>query len=346
MINLIKPKKLIRGDKIATVSLSWGGAGDEAIKERYFIGKKRLEDIFGLKVIEMEHTLKGSEYVYNHPKERAKDLMDAFLDKEVKAIISCIGGEDTIRLLPYIDFEVIKNNPKIFMGYSDTTVNHYMCYKAGLSSFYGPAILTDFAENVEMSEYTINSIMKTLFSDAVIGDIAQSKEWTSEYLTWDDINNNNIKRTFKENTGYELLQGKETVRGHLIGGCLEVLEMIKGTELFPKLEDFNGAILFFETSEETPKPEYIRWWLRNYGTSGILNRINGIVFGKPKGEVCYEEYKEEILKVLKEYNREDMPVLYNLSFGHCEPKFLIPYGAMAEINCEEISFSILESGCN
>lgn len=345
MINLIKPKKLKAGDKIATVSLSWGGAGDEAIKERYFIGKKRLEDIFRLKVIEMEHTLKGSEYLYNHPKERAKDLMDAFLDKEVKAIISCIGGEDTIRLLPYIDFEVIKNNPKIFMGYSDTTVNHYMCYKAGLSSFYGPAILTDFAENVEMSEYTVDSIMKTLFSDDVIGDIDQSKEWTAEHLTWDDINNNNIKRTFKENTDYELLQGKETVIGHLIGGCLEVLEMIKGTELFPNLEDFDKAILFFETSEETPKPEYIRWWLRNYGASGILDRVNGIIFGKPKGEVFYEEYKEEILKVLKEYNREDMPVLYNLSFGHCEPKFLIPYGAMAEINCEDISFSILESGC-
>lgn len=345
MINLIKPKKLKAGDKIATVSLSWGGAGDEAIKKRYFIGKKRLEDIFGLEVIEMEHTLKGSEYVYNHPKERAKDLMDAFLDKEVKAIISCIGGEDTIRLLSYIDFEVIKNNPKIFMGYSDTTVNHYMCYKAGLSSFYGPAILTDFAENVEMSEYTVDSIMKTLFSDDVIGDIAQSKEWTAEHLTWDDINNNNIKRTFKENTGYELLQGKETVRGNLMGGCLEVMEMIKGTELFPKLEDFDNAILFFETSEETPKPEYIRWWLRNYGALGILDRVNGIIFGKPKGEVYYEEYKEEILKVLKEYNREDMPVLYNLSFGHCEPKFLIPYGAMAEINCEDISFSILESGC-
>lgn len=345
MINLIKPKKLKAGDKIATVSLSWGGAGDEAIKKRYFIGKKRLEDIFGLEVIEMEHTLKGSEYVYNHPKERAKDLMDAFLDKEVKAIISCIGGEDTIRLLPYIDFEVIKNNPKIFMGYSDTTVNHYMCYKAGLSSFYGPAILTDFAENVEMSEYTVESIMKTLFSDDVIGDIAQSKEWTAEHLTWDDINNNNIKRTFKENTGYELLQGKETVRGNLMGGCLEVMEMIKGTELFPKLEDFDNAILFFETSEETPKPEYIRWWLRNYGALGILDRVNGIIFGKPKGEVYYEEYKEEILKVLKEYNREDMPVLYNLSFGHCEPKFLIPYGAMAEINCEDILFSILESGC-
>lgn len=344
MIDLIKPKKLKKGDKVATVSLSWGGAGDEAIKEIYFIGKERLEKIFGLKVIEMEHTLKGSEYVYNHPKERAKDLMDAFLDKEVKAIISCIGGDDTIRLLPYIDFEVIKNNPKIFMGYSDTTVNHYMCYKAGLSSFYGPAILTDFAENVEMSNYTVDFIMKTLFSDNIIGDIPQSKEWTSESLSWQDNSNNKIKRTFKENTSYELLQGNKVTRGKLIGGCLEVLEMIKGTDLFPKVEDFNNAILFLETSEETPKPEYINWWLRNYGASGILNRINGIIFGKPKGEVFYEEYKDEILKVLKEYDREDMLVLYNASFGHCEPKFIIPYGAMAEIDSEKKTFKILESG--
>jgi muramoyltetrapeptide carboxypeptidase LdcA involved in peptidoglycan recycling len=136
---LIKPPKLNVGDKIATVSLSWGGAGDKLW--RYEIGKKRLKEVFGLEVIEMPNTLKSSEFIYLHPEKRAEDLMNAFRDPTIKGIISCIGGSDSVRLLPYIDFEVIKSNSKIFIGYSDTTIAHFMCYKAGISSFYGPAVL-------------------------------------------------------------------------------------------------------------------------------------------------------------------------------------------------------------
>ena len=151
---MIKPVKLKKGNKIAIVSLSWGGAGDKDIKYRYEIGKKRLEELFGLEVVEMRNSLKGSKYLDEHPEARAEDMMDAFKDNEIKAIFSNIGGDDTLRLLPYIDFDVIKNNTKIFMGYSDTTINHFMCYKAGLISYYGPSILAEFAENVEMHDYT------------------------------------------------------------------------------------------------------------------------------------------------------------------------------------------------
>lgn len=89
----------------------------------------------------MPNALKGSDFVLEHPELRAKDLMDAFKDDSIKAIICAIGGNDTYKLLPYIDYEVIRNNPKIFMGYSDTTVNHLMMNKAGLVSFYGPTIM-------------------------------------------------------------------------------------------------------------------------------------------------------------------------------------------------------------
>lgn len=145
MPSLIKPPRLRPGDIVATVSLSWGGAGDENILWRYQQGKARLETRFGLRVVEMPHTLAGTAYAYEHPQERAADLMQAFTDPCIQAIFCCIGGEETIRLLPYIDFAVIRRHPKIFMGYSDTTVNHLMCWKAGLSSFYGPAVLSDFA---------------------------------------------------------------------------------------------------------------------------------------------------------------------------------------------------------
>lgn len=229
-MKLTKPKALNIGDNVATVSLSWGGAGDKDILWRYNLGKERLEKDFGLNVIEMDYTLKGSQFIYENPKKRAEDLMNAFKDKSIKAIFSCIGGDESIRILPYIDFKVIKENPKIFMGYSDTTITHLICLKAGLSSFYGPSILGEFAENVKMHEYTFNWIDKALFKNDTIGKIYSSDKWTSEYIPWIETNKY-TQRKMNENNGYELLQGQGIVTGNLIGGCIEVLEMAKGTDI-------------------------------------------------------------------------------------------------------------------
>lgn len=340
---LIKPTKLQPGDCIATVSPSWGGAGESSLRWRYEQGVKRLEEVFGLKVLPMPNSMKGGEYLYKNPRARAEDLMTAFKDENIKGIIANIGGEDSIRLLPYIDFEIIRQNPKIFMGYSDVTISHLFCHKAGISSFYGPAILTDFAENVAMDPYTIEMVYRTLFSDEVIGEIQPANEWTSERLEWIEENKNR-RRTTQKNFGYEVIQGSGAAQGHLIGGCIEVLEFAKGTELWPEKKYWENSILFFETSEEKPEPNHLVYWLRNYAAQGILHKTNGIIFGKPKDEKYYVDYKEAIQKVMKEYDLEDLPILYNLNFGHTEPKFILPYGAMAEINCEKGTFAILDSG--
>lgn len=338
--DMIKPKMLKPGDCIATVSLSWGGAGDEEILWRYQVGKKRLESEYGLKVIEMEHTLKGSEFVYNHPELRAKDLMDAFRNPEIKGIFSCIGGDDSIRLLPYIDFEVIRNNPKIFIGYSDSTVTHLMCYKAGLISYYGPSILAEFAENIKIFEYTDESIRKTLFNPTVIGEIKPSTTWTSERIKWLEVNKD-LQKTMVPHNRYELLQGNGIVHGKLFGGCIEVLEFAKGTELWPELNE--DTILFFETSEEMPHSDQLLYWLRNYAITGVLTCAKAILFGKPCEEKYKDEYREVIKKVVKEFNIE-CPIMLDMCFGHNEPMHVIPYGVLAEVNCENKTFSILESG--
>lgn len=342
MKKLKKPKRLKPGDKVALVSLSWGGAGDKDIQWRYKQGKERLQQVFGLEVIEMKHTLAGTEYIYNHPEKRAEDLMNAFQDNSIKGVIACIGGIESIRMLPYIDFDIISKNPKIFMGYSDTTTTHLFCYKAGISSVYGPTLLVDFAENVFMNPYTVEHIEKTLFKAEVIGEIKPSLEWTSEYLPWEE-KNKFIQRKYKLNQGYELLQGKGIVRGHLIGGCFEVFDMLRGTEIFPKLEDFDDSILFLETSEVKSPTWLIETGLRIYGINGILERVKGIIWGKPHDEEYYDEYKDVIKKVMKEFDKEDLPILCNMSFGHTEPKICLPYGALSEIDCYKKSFSILES---
>ena len=186
-------------------------------------------------------------------------------------------------------------------------------------------------------------VNRTLFSNETIGEIQPAGSWTSERLEWIETNKH-TRRTMNQNTGYELLQGSGTVQGRLIGGCIEVLEFAKGTQIWPEEECWNHSILFFETSEEKPEPSFIRYWLRNYAAQGILQKANGLIFGKPKDETYYEEYKVEILKVMKEYDLEHLPILYNLNFGHTEPTCILPYGAVAEIDCERKTFSILESG--
>ncbi|WP_343530632.1 S66 peptidase family protein [Pedobacter sp.] len=341
MVKLITPKALTNGDKVASISLSWGAAGD--LPHRYAKGKERLEHIFGLKVVETKHALKPASWIYENPQARAEDLMAAFADSSVKAIISNIGGEDSIRILKYVDIEVIRNNPKIFLGFSDSTITHFLCLKAGLGSFYGTSLLVGFAENVEMHPYQIEDIKRTFFSPAAIGNIAPNKGgWTSEFLDWFDISLQDTKRKMNVGEGWRFVRGNSIVRGHLMGGCMEVMEMLKGTAYWPDLELWKDCILFFETSEDQPKPALIRYWLRNYAALGILKHASGIIFGRPYDNCHAEAYEKELLKVLDEEGLFDIPVITLMDFGHTCPVFTIPYGRMAEINCLAKTFSVLE----
>ena len=341
---MIKPKRLKRGDRIAVVSLSWGGLGDACFLHRYDIARERLEKEFGLRVVCMPHALKGSEFVAAHPELRAKDLMDAFLDPAIAGIFCAIGGDDTIRLLPYMDFSIIRDNPKIFMGYSDSTINHFMMYKAGLVSFYGPSVLTEFAENVKMHEYTIRSIKNILFSPSNRMKILPSPQWTSDYLDWANSGNQKIQRTLhSDKRGFEILQGKGIATGQLLGGCLGVFKMMIGTDIWLKPEEWNGKILFLETGEDYPSPNEVCYFLRNLVAQGIIHKLNGIVVGKPLDERYYEEYKGVYLKVVgEEAYRSDLPILFNMNCGHTAPTCVLPFGVKVQIDCDRKEFSIVE----
>ncbi len=340
---MIKPERLRKGDKVAIVSLSSGMLGEKEFIHKYYLGKQRLEEKFGLEVVTMPNTLKGIEYLREHPEKRAEDLMAAFKDKSIKAIICAIGGEETIRILPYIDYDVIKNNPKIFSGFSDTTANHLMLYKTGLISYYGPCLLCDFAEYVDMYDYTEKAIRDLWFNPQEKYEIKKCEYWTNEHISWCEENINKAKKRIKDEKGYEVVQGKGKVTGKLLGGCLDAFPIYVGTEIWPSLEEWKDKILFFETSEEMPEPDYIYFYLLNLGAQGIFNVAKGIIVGKPKEEKYYEEYKEVYRKALKEFNREDMPVLYNVNFGHSSPIGIIPYGIECELDVNNKKITLLES---
>ncbi|MFA6280826.1 MAG: S66 peptidase family protein [Bdellovibrionales bacterium] len=345
-MKLIKPTKLQAGDKVAAITLSWGGAA--TFPDRYALGKKRLEENFGVQVVLTRHALREAAWIAANPKARADDLMEAFADPQVKAIFSIIGGEDSIRLLPYVDLNVIARHPKIFMGMSDTTVTHFMCLKAGLSSFYGPSILADMDENVEAFPYMLDSVRRTLFTSEPLGEIAPSDEWTGEMLPWQVPENAKIKRKRHKPLGYQVLQGSGVVRGPLIGGCIEVLDWLRGTAVWPVPQQWEGAILFLETSEENPTLNQFTRMVRCFAAMGILNCVNGILLGRPMVDpdpALMTQYDVALQKVVRdECGLADLPIMTQLDFGHSAPQMVLPYGAEAEIDCERKAFSILESG--
>ena len=343
---MIKPPKLQRGDKVATVSLSWGGPG--TIPQRYQTGKQQLQDELELQVVEMPHTLADPEWISRNPEARAEDLMLAFSNPEIKGVISTIGGDDSIRILPFLDLEVVRNNPKVFLGYSDTTITHLACFQAGLVSFYGPAIMSGFAENGGLFPYLVDSVYQTLFSSKTIGIISPNIDgWTVERLEWADPDNQTIKRKLNPSTGWRYLQGKGIQRGHLIGGCFEVLDWLRGTHFWPTPDQWEKAILFLETSEGAPSPEMVKFGLSTFASSGVLEKLSGILFGRPGGQVPPEkffEYDQVLLKVVRdEAGLDELPIITNMDFGHTDPMMTLPYGVQAEIDCDQQQFRIIEN---
>jgi muramoyltetrapeptide carboxypeptidase LdcA involved in peptidoglycan recycling len=342
---MLKPRKLHPGDKVATVSLSWGGPGE--VPHRYQAGKQQLQDEFGITVVEMPHTLAPADWVLRHPQARADDLMQAFADPSIKGIVSTIGGDDSIRILPYLDLDVIRANPKVFMGFSDTVITHMACFKAGLGSFYGPSILAGFGENCGLFPYMVDSVRRTLFSSQPVGVIEPNTGgWTAQALRWTPENQQR-RRKLHRSKGWKWLQGSGIRRGHLLGGCFEVLDWLRGTPFFPPPAAWDGAIMFLESSEEGPPASMLGYTLRSFAAMGILGNLSAILLGRPGGDVPLRQFADYV-KVLQEVVAEeqgltDLPLVTHMDFGHTDPVFVLPYGVQAEVDCDAQRFTITES---
>lgn len=304
---------------------------------------------FGLVVVETPHALREPDWLRRNPQARADDLMGAFADPAIRGIISTIGGDESIRLLPFLDPAVIRANPKVFLGYSDTTVAHLACFSAGLCSFYGPAIMAGFAENGGMFSYMTEAVRQTLFSAKPPGLIAPNRDgWTVERLEWADPANQARARSREPSTPWRFISGRSPATGRLVGGCLEVLAWLRGTTVWPTEDAFRGAILFIETSEEGAPPHFVTRELRTLAAMGILQRLSGLLVGRPGGGVPvhrFDEYDRAVLEVVHdEAGLHDLAVVTQMDFGHTDPMFVLPYGVLARVDPAAQTFEILESG--
>lgn len=342
-------RKLRKGDKVAIVSLSSGMLGEEFCSHNIEIGVKRLKE-YGLEPVFMPNALKGIEYLKEHPEARAEDLKRAFQDESIAGIICAIGGDDTYRLLPYLmddsEFiDVVKRNPKLFTGFSDTTINHLMLYKLGLSTYYGPNFICDLGEIAnEMLPYSKKAFESYLEGNN-FDEIISSEIWYEEREDFSRAAIGTERIAHMEKHGFELLQGSELFQGRLLGGCLESLyDMLTKARyddeksicekygIFPSKEEWKGKILFIETCEEKPVPEFFEKEVIALKDKGVFDVINGVLVGKPQDEIYYEEYKAILKKVI---NNEQLPIVYNVNFGHSTPRCTLPYGAMARVDMKQ-----------
>lgn len=234
------------------------------------------------------------------------------------------------------------------MGFSDSTVTHFMCLKAGIASIYGPAVLTSFAENVAMHEYTIQGLKKTLFQVDPIGVIPECADgWTSEFLDWKNLENQKTRRQLQPRyTRRYIGQVDKAVQGRLIGGCVEVLQWLMGTDIWPSIEIWSNTVLFLETSEEGVSPLYVKRFLRSLAAQNILQSVVGILFGRPGGHENaekFEDYEQTFLDIYREYNIPLVPIVCGMDFGHSDPVWPLPFGCLTEINPPARTVSILEA---
>lgn len=354
---MLKPKALKKGDKVAIVSLSSGILGEEYARHQLELGIERLKS-FGLEPVIMPNALKGIDALNKHPQWRADDLKMAFNDSAVKGIICAIGGDDTYRLLPYLmeDEQFLHNvqtYPKLFTGFSDTTINHLMFHRLGMVSFYGPNFLNDLAElGDEMLPYSEISF-SGFFEGKELYTVPESNWWYEEREDFSVKSLGTERIRHAEERGVEVLQGTGRVTGELLGGCLESLvecltgkrykeqvEVINRYKIFPSINEWKGKLLFLETSEEKPTPEKLRQLLSVLKEFGIFSMVNGVLIGKPQDESYYEEYKKIFTEVIED---EDLPILYNLPFGHGYPRCILPYGIEATLDADNQTVIFNES---
>lgn len=336
MKELIIPKKLNKGDTVAFISLSGGRAGDEDMIYRYEIGKERFETIFGVKVVETPNALKGSDYLYKHPEKRAEDLHWALRNPEVKGIICNMGGDDSYRVLPFVDTDIIRDNPKVFMGYSDIATWMAVFAYAGVRAYYGPNVLTPIAQPGSLDEYTKEAIRKTLFSEEIIGEIKPSEHITP--IEWRKPDEARIE--WKDNTGYKILQGEGKVTGRLIAICGGPLQQIMGTKYFPSDDIWEDSIIAFEHGLCYNSTLAGLHQARAFAAAGIFDKAKAVLTGPLDGE-----NEQTLLKVInEEVHRNDLVIVENVDFVHRTPMTILPTGALAEIDCDKKTIKVLESG--
>ncbi len=314
----IYPSKLKAGDEVRIIAPSRSmGIISKELRE---IANKRFSEM-GLKLSFGKHIEEMDDFKSTSIQSRVEDLHDVFRGKKVKAVITVIGGFNSNQILRYLDWNLIKKNPKILCGYSDITIlNNALFTKTGLVSYSGPHYST-FGQELYF-DYTLDYFKKCLFEDAPF-EIKPSDTWSDDqwYMNQKD-------RKLIKNDGFWVInEGKAS--GTIIGGNLGTFNLLQGTEFFPSLKN---SILFLEDDSES-LPHHLDRDLQSLIHLPDFKQVKGIVIGRFQN--ASKITNDLLIKIIKSKKELDnLPVMVNVDFGHTSPMITFPVGGEARLEAK------------
>ncbi|MFZ2970688.1 MAG: S66 peptidase family protein [Minisyncoccia bacterium] len=311
------PQKLKTGDEARVVATSETLAAPWISKELKEIAISRFKE-FGLKLSFGKHVSEIDEFNSTSIESRVSDLHNAFSDENVKLIIAVTGGNNANQLLKHLDYHLIKNNPKIFCGYSDVNVLANAIYaKTGMITYSGPQF-TSFGNRKDF-DYSLEYFKKCLFFKEPF-TLKLSEKWSD-----DDWDINQEKRKYFKNEGYWIIN-EGVAEGIILGGNQCTFNLLHGTEFMPSLKD---SLLFLEDDFEVNASTFDRDLYSIILQPGF-EKVKGIAIGRfQKKSGITKDILSQIIKTKKELN--NIPIIGNVDFGHTTPMITFPIGGVGEI---------------
>lgn len=316
-MNSIVPPKLKSGDIIRVIAPS-RSMGVISGENKAF-ATEALEKL-GLKVTFGKHVDECDIMYSSSVDSRVSDLHEAFAEASVKAIITVLGGYNSNQMLDAVDYDLIKNNPKIFCGFSDiTALGNAIYHKTGLVTYSG-LHFSSFAM-IKGFDCSLESFKRIFFSNDKL-DILPSKEWSDDAWYMDQNN-----RKFHKADGYTVIH-PGSAQGKIIGGNLGTLQLLRGTPYMPSLD---GAILFLEEVSASSADVYeFDRNLQSLTQAPDFKGVKALVLGRFENSFGMTEEKLQL--ILSKPALRDLPIIANVDFGHTTPMFTFPIGGEAEVN--------------
>ena len=337
MKELVHPPKLTTGDKIAILSPSFAApAAGLAVHEQ---AMEKLVAMTGLIPVEYPTTrMLGAS-----PESRAADFNAALADSEIRGIFATIGGSDQIRVVPFLNADVLVADPKPFFGYSDNTNILNWMWNNGVASFYGGSTQVQIGPGPDIDTEQKESLLAALFSGdrLEITDPGTSQDFG---VDWADPAALTDPAPREASDPWEWAGPQRKVSGPTWGGCLDVVDQIAFADRMPSNEDLEGCILILETSERLATADTVRGWVRSLGERGTLDVVKAVVFARspasaigcpiPSVQERAEWRAERCDAVIEEvgaYNPEAV-VCVGPPFGHTSPQWILPYGGEVTVD--------------
>ncbi|HEV2635422.1 MAG TPA: S66 peptidase family protein [Actinocrinis sp.] len=338
------PPKPVPGDRIAVVSPSTGRL-PAALPLPYELGLRRLREEFGLHPVEYPTTRAPAAT----PQQRADDIHAAFADPSIKALMACIGGDDQITVLPYLDRDLIRANPKPFFGSSDNTNLLLFLHNLGIVGYHGACVMSEIGRPIAPHPLTADSVRAALFTSGPY-ELRPAERFRDTDRDWSDPATFEREPDSQPSAGWIWHRPDRVVRGRAWGGCVEVLAwmLMADREIERDPAAYQGKVLFLETSEELPSARSVFHILRSMGERGMLARFPALLTGRAKAWSLEQpndpdvkrryviDQREAVLLALSTYAPDTMAV-FDVDLGHTDPQLVIPYGGEVSVNTPETS---------